>query len=65
MRQHQPLGDARRDTDGPVGAGRDDPVDVLGPREPVDVGLVLVETSARLSAYAKPGADGSRSTAIT
>ena len=41
MRQAEPLGDARGDPDGPVGAGRDDPVDVLGAREPVDAGLVL------------------------
>ena len=41
MRQAEPLGDARRDADRPVGAGRDDPVDVLGAGEPVDARLVL------------------------
>ena len=41
VRQRQPLGDARRDADRPVGARRDDPVDVLRPCEPVDAGLVL------------------------
>ena len=41
VRQRQPLGDARGDADRPVRARRDDPVDVLGPCEPVDAGLVL------------------------
>ena len=41
MRQAEPLGDARRDADRPVGARRDDPVDLARPREPLDPRLVL------------------------
>ena len=41
MRQREPLRDAGGGRDGMVGAGRDDPVDVLGAREPVDRRLVL------------------------
>ena len=41
MRQAKPIGDAGRDPDGPVGAGRDQAVDVLGLGEPCDRLLVL------------------------
>ena len=41
VRKHEPLGDPGRDRDGPVDAGGDDSVDVLGDREAVDLGLVL------------------------
>ena len=41
MRQAEPLRDAGRDADRPVGARRDDPVDRRGPREPLDPRLVL------------------------
>ena len=41
VREAEPLGDAGGDPDRPVGAGRDDPVDVARPCEPLDPGLVL------------------------
>ncbi len=41
MREADPLRDPRRDPDGPVGARRDDAVDVAGAREPVHRLLVL------------------------
>ena len=41
MRDPHPLGDARRDADRPVRAGRDDPVDVTCAGEPLDAVLVL------------------------
>ena len=41
MRQPEPLGDARRDPDRPVGAGRDDAVDGPGAGEALDALLVL------------------------
>ena len=41
MRQADPLGDPRGDPDRPVGARRDDAVDLARPREPVDRLLVL------------------------
>ena len=41
MREPDALRDAGRDPDGPVGPGRDDPVDVPRAGEPVDRLLVL------------------------
>ena len=41
MRDAEPLGDTRRDRDGPVDSRRDDPVDALGDGEPLDPRLVL------------------------
>ena len=41
MRQAEVLGDPRRDPDRPVGSGRDDPVDLARPGEPLDPRLVL------------------------
>ncbi len=41
MRDADPIGDARRNPDRPVGTGRDDPVDVTGPSKAVDSLLVL------------------------
>jgi hypothetical protein len=41
VRQGQALGDPRRDGDGPVDPRRDQAVDPLGPREPLDARLVL------------------------
>ena len=66
VRQPHPLGDARRDPDRPVGAGRDDPVDALGLREPVDGRLVLGRDERPLVGVARsPARPGRRSTAIT
>jgi hypothetical protein len=55
VRQRQPLGDACGDADGPVRARRDDPVHVLGPREPVDAGLVLGRDDRALVRIREPG----------
>ena len=41
MRQAEALGDPSRDPDGPVGARRDDPVDLPGLRKALDPRLVL------------------------
>jgi hypothetical protein len=41
VREREALRDARRDRDGPVDSGRDDPVDPFRAREPLDPGLVL------------------------
>ncbi len=41
VRQPEPLGEARGDPHGPVRAGRDDAVDPVSARQPVDSGLVL------------------------
>jgi hypothetical protein len=58
VRQAVTLGDARRDPDGPVRPGRDDPVDVLGLREPVDRGLVLARDDRALVGVPEAGRRG-------
>ena len=55
MRQPEPLGDAGGDPDRPVGAGRDDPVDRSGPREPLDPRLVLGRDHRALVREREPG----------
>ena len=63
VRQPSALGDPRGDADGPVGAGRDDPVDLERSDEPLDRGLVLGrEDAAAVGEAGSPGAPGSRST---
>ena len=55
VRQAEPLRDAGRDADGVVGAGRDEPVDLLGAREPVDRRLVLDRHDRPPVGVAEPG----------
>jgi hypothetical protein len=58
VRQSHPLGDPRRDPDRPVRSRRDDAVDVLRTREPVDVLLVLGRDERALVGPAEPGRAG-------
>jgi hypothetical protein len=57
MRQAEVLGDPRRDPDGPVGSGRDDPVDLARLREPLDPGLVLGRDHRTLVGEGEPGGE--------
>ena len=58
MREPEPLGDPGGDSDGPVGSGRDDPVDVLGPGEAVDARLVLGRDERALVRVGEAGRRG-------
>ena len=63
VRQPGALGDPRRDADRPVGAGRDDPVDLERADEPLDRGLVLGrEDAAAVGEAGSRARAGSRST---
>ena len=54
MRQPRVLGDARRDRNGPIGAGRDDPVDRECEHEALDRGLVLGREDAAAIGVPEP-----------